>query len=59
VSTGKIDGVTGSNLFANALEPPIGTRPAMPARRPPYNRTFPCYKNALPDVNGAPIGGGP
>jgi phospholipid/cholesterol/gamma-HCH transport system substrate-binding protein len=59
VSTGKVEGVTGSNLYANALEPPIGTRPAMPARRPPYNRTFPCYKNALPDVNGAPIGGGP
>jgi len=59
VSTGRVNGQVGSNLFANALEAPIGTRPVMPARRPPYNRTFPCYKNQLPDVNGAATGAGP
>jgi phospholipid/cholesterol/gamma-HCH transport system substrate-binding protein len=59
VSTGQVKGVSGSNLFANALEQPIGTRPVMPARRPPYNRTTPCYKNPLPDINGAATGGGP
>ena len=55
----RINNQAGSNLFGNALEAPIGTRPAMPARRPPYNRTFPCYKNQLPDVNGAAVGAGP
>lgn len=59
VSTGTIFGQAGSNLFANAIEPPIGTRPAMPARRPPYNRDLACYKNPIPDVNGAATGVGP
>lgn len=59
VSTGTIRGSEGSNLFANAIEPPIGTRPAMPARRPPYNRDLACYKNPIPDVNGAATGGTP
>jgi phospholipid/cholesterol/gamma-HCH transport system substrate-binding protein len=59
VSTGKVSGVSGSNLYGNALEKPIGTRPVMPSRRPPYNRTFSCYKNPLPDVNGAAVGSGP
>jgi ABC-type transporter Mla subunit MlaD len=59
VSTGQINGAAGSNLFANPVEQPFGTRPAMPARRPPYNRTFPCYQNQLPDLNGAVTGNGP
>lgn len=59
VSTGTVFGQAGSNLFANAIEPPIGTRPAMPARRPPYNRDLACYKNPIPDVNGAATGVGP
>jgi phospholipid/cholesterol/gamma-HCH transport system substrate-binding protein len=59
VSTGKVAGISGTNLFGNALEKPIGTRPVMPAHRPPYNRTVPCYKNQLPDVNGAATGAGP
>jgi phospholipid/cholesterol/gamma-HCH transport system substrate-binding protein len=58
ISTGTVNGVAGTNLFANALNQPLGTRPVMPARRPPYNRTTPCYKNPLPDVNGAPTGAG-
>ncbi|MFL5895318.1 MAG: MlaD family protein [Thermoleophilaceae bacterium] len=59
VSTGQVGGVAGSNLFANAIEQPLGTRPAMPARRPPYNRTFACYKNQPPDLNAAETGSGP
>jgi phospholipid/cholesterol/gamma-HCH transport system substrate-binding protein len=49
-------------IFANTISPPLGTRPAYPGKRPPYNSTFPCYKNPLPDLNGAatgaPDGGG-
>jgi hypothetical protein len=59
VSTGQVGNAVGSNLFANALEQPFGTRPAMPSRRPPYNRTVPCHTNQLPDLNGAAIGSGP
>jgi phospholipid/cholesterol/gamma-HCH transport system substrate-binding protein len=43
-------------IFANAIAPPLGTRPAYPGKRPPYNSTFPCYKNPLPNLNGAPTG---
>ena len=43
-------------IFANAIATPLGTRPAYPGKRPPYNSTFPCYKNPLPNLNGAPTG---
>jgi ABC-type transporter Mla subunit MlaD len=58
VSTGRTTG-GGDPLFANAPYPPIGTRPAMPPRKPPYNRTKPCFENGIPDINGAKTGGGP
>jgi hypothetical protein len=38
---------------------PIGTRPAKPSKRPPYNRKLACYKNRLPNLDAARIGGGP
>ena len=58
VSTGRTTG-GGEPLFGNALYPPIGTRPAMPARKPPYNRDKACYTNERPDLNSARTGGGP
>jgi phospholipid/cholesterol/gamma-HCH transport system substrate-binding protein len=57
VSTGQLPG-TGS-MFGNAVAAPLGTRPAMPSRRPPYNRKVPCHRNELPDLNSARIGPGP
>jgi ABC-type transporter Mla subunit MlaD len=57
VSTGPTT-AGGTPLFGNAGAPPIGTRPARPAKRPPYNRTLACYKNALPNLK-ATTGGGP
>ncbi|MEA2425833.1 MAG: phospholipid/cholesterol/gamma-HCH transport system substrate-binding protein [Thermoleophilaceae bacterium] len=59
VSTGSVGGAAGSQQFGNAIEKPIGTRPARPAVRPPYNRAFACYKNPLPNLNDADIGAGP
>jgi ABC-type transporter Mla subunit MlaD len=60
VSTGQALGGGPSTVqTANAIVPPIGARPARPATRPPYNRTFPCYKNPIPDVNGAQTTSGP
>jgi phospholipid/cholesterol/gamma-HCH transport system substrate-binding protein len=57
VSTGQLPG-TGS-LFGNATAAPLGTRPAMPRRRPPYRREVPCHRTARPDLNSARIGAGP
>jgi ABC-type transporter Mla subunit MlaD len=57
VSTGPTT-IGGPPLFGNAAEAPVGTRPARPATKPPYNRTVPCYKSALPNLT-ARTGGGP
>jgi ABC-type transporter Mla subunit MlaD len=57
VSTGSVRG--GAPLFGNAVAPPLGTRPARPARRPPYNRDAVCHRQTPPDVNSARTGGGP
>jgi ABC-type transporter Mla subunit MlaD len=60
VSTGQaVGGGPSSVQTGNAIVAPIGARPARPATRPPYNRTFPCYKNPIPDVNGAATTSGP
>lgn len=54
ISTGNaLGGGSATQEFSNAIAKPIGDRPARPAQRPPYNRTFPCYKNPIPDINGA------
>jgi phospholipid/cholesterol/gamma-HCH transport system substrate-binding protein len=50
----------GNNLtqkvFSNYVNSPLGTRPAYPGKKPPYKPDFPCYKNRIPDVNGAATG---
>ena len=55
----KTGPVGGEPLFGNATRPPLGSRPARPGKRPPYNRTEPCHTQRLPDVDGARTGGGP
>jgi hypothetical protein len=57
VSTGSLPGI--GPLFGNALRQPLGTRPARPAKRPPYRRDKACYKNKPPNLNSARVGGGP
>jgi phospholipid/cholesterol/gamma-HCH transport system substrate-binding protein len=57
VSTGPTT-FGGPPLFGNAAVAPVGTRPARPATKPPYNRTVPCYKSTPPDLT-AREGGGP
>ncbi len=46
-------------LFGNAASKPLGTQPKFPGREPPYNSKVACYKNALPNLNNAPVGSGP
>jgi phospholipid/cholesterol/gamma-HCH transport system substrate-binding protein len=57
VSTGQVPGV--GQLFANAVNAPLGTRPAFPGQRPPYRRDLDCYRNERPDLDSAAIGAGP
>jgi phospholipid/cholesterol/gamma-HCH transport system substrate-binding protein len=60
VSTGQaLGGGSSSIQYGNAITQPIGARPARPAVRPPYNRKFACYKNPIPDINGATTTSGP
>jgi phospholipid/cholesterol/gamma-HCH transport system substrate-binding protein len=57
VKTSPLPGT--SQLFGNAVLQPLGTRPAMHSRKPPYNRGFPCYRNTPPNLNSARTGAGP
>lgn len=49
----------GAPVRANAPLRPLGTRPAKPSRRPPYNRKVACYRNKRPNLNSAKTGAGP
>ena len=44
--------------FGNAVLQPLGTRPARPSSRPPYNSSVPCYRNGVPNLE-ATTGAGP
>jgi phospholipid/cholesterol/gamma-HCH transport system substrate-binding protein len=56
ISTGKYGGNAGEQLYAHVNDPPIGTRPAYPGKRSPYNHTALCKDQKLPDLNGAKTG---
>ena len=45
-----------STLFGNAACPPLGTRPAYTGKLPPYQPGKACYRQTLPDLNGAAYG---
>ncbi len=57
ISTGKYGGNAGSKLYGRVNDPPLGTRPAYPGKRSPYNHTARCKDQKLPDLNGAKTGG--
>ncbi|HXO07261.1 MAG TPA: hypothetical protein VN880_04490, partial [Solirubrobacteraceae bacterium] len=44
--------------FAKMAAPPLRTRPAFPNKVPPLQRTAPCFRQPIPDVNG-PASTGP
>jgi len=43
-------------LFGNAIARPLGTRPAYPGKRPPFNTKVACHTNTPPDLNSAAVG---
>jgi phospholipid/cholesterol/gamma-HCH transport system substrate-binding protein len=50
-------GFQNSAVFGTTIEPPVGTRPALPGQKPPIQPDVPCHQNAPPDINGAsPVG---
>jgi phospholipid/cholesterol/gamma-HCH transport system substrate-binding protein len=57
VSTRDVGGA--GKLFGNATVAPLGVRPRFPARKPPYKRDVPCYRNPRPNLNAAQTGPGP
>jgi virulence factor Mce-like protein len=57
ISTGKYGGNNGSKLYGRVDDPPLGTRPAYPGKRPPYNHAARCKDQTLPDLNAAKTGG--
>jgi phospholipid/cholesterol/gamma-HCH transport system substrate-binding protein len=56
ISTGKYGGKAGEQLYSHVNDPPLGTRPAYPGKRSPYNHTALCKDQTLPDLNGAKTG---
>jgi ABC-type transporter Mla subunit MlaD len=56
ISTGKYGGATGEKLYGRVNDPPLGTRPAYPGKRSPYNHTALCKDQTLPDLNSAKTG---
>ncbi len=56
VQTGAV-GALGAR-HGNATSPPLGTRPAR-GPKPPYKPNAKCYKQPVPNLNAARIGGGP
>ena len=61
VASTKLPGRTlvDSQLFGNAILPPLGTRPTHPDKKPPYKPNSPCYKSAKPNLNGPAAAAGP
>jgi ABC-type transporter Mla subunit MlaD len=46
-------------LAANAILPPLGTRPTHPDKKLPYKPKSTCYKQPKPDLNGPAAKAGP
>jgi virulence factor Mce-like protein len=57
VQTGSLPGA--GPLYADAVLPPLGTRPAYPGRAPTVRSDVACYTQAPPDLNDAATGAGP
>jgi ABC-type transporter Mla subunit MlaD len=52
---GSVDADT---LYGNTIAPPLGTRPALRGL-PPFKPKVPCFKNAIPNLNGSAAALGP
>jgi phospholipid/cholesterol/gamma-HCH transport system substrate-binding protein len=48
-----------SSYWAHNISPPLGTRPVVTGKLPPFRQDVACYKNAPPDLNGPLAAQGP
>jgi phospholipid/cholesterol/gamma-HCH transport system substrate-binding protein len=47
------------SLWAFNISPPIGTRPKLTQKKPPFRQDVPCYRTPPPDLNGPLAAQGP
>jgi hypothetical protein len=47
------------SLWAHNIAPPIGSRPVVNGKLPPFRSDVPCHKNPVPDLNGPAAALGP
>ncbi len=52
-------GFRNETLWSHNISPPIGSRPVVTGKVPPFRSDVPCYKNAVPDLNGPLARSGP
>jgi hypothetical protein len=52
-------GFQNETLWAHNISPPLGTRPVVTGKLPPFRSDVPCFKNAVPDLNGPLAAQGP
>ena len=53
-------GTLNESLWAHNISPPLGTRPQLTGKKPPpFRQDVPCFKNAVPDLNGPLAAQGP
>jgi virulence factor Mce-like protein len=46
-------GFQNTSVWGHNISAPLGTRPRLPkAGKPPFRMDVPCYKNAVPNING-------
>lgn len=57
VKVGTSKNIKGA-VVGNANFAPLGSSPLYPSTQPKYNTTAPCYRNALPNINGPQAGPG-
>ena len=48
-----------SSYWAHNISPPLGTRPVVTGKLPPFRQDVACHKNAVPDLNGPLAAQGP
>jgi hypothetical protein len=46
-------------LYGNAIQQPLGTRPAYAGKAPPVRRDVACSRNPAPNLNDVATGAGP
>jgi len=52
-------GFQNESIWAHNISPPLGTRPVVTGKLPPFRQDVSCFKNDVPDLNGPLAAQGP